>query len=313
MAVQSIAQAAGAKKHREAFFSEGRSLPVVFLFPAIVTLFAVIGFPMLYSLYLSFTNYTLTTARNFHWVGLANYVSLFQDPAFWQAFGRTLLFITLSVNLEFIIGLGIAQLMSRVILGQGLLRTVIMVPMMFAPILIGFQFKWFFNDQVGLVNNILYALTGQAQIIPWLVNVPLGFISILVAEIWMSTPFMVIILEAGILSLPTEPFEAAEVDGASGWQKFQHLTIPMLMPFIYTAMAIRSLDVGRVYDVISIMTGGGPGSRTELIWTYVYRLAFTGHNFAMGSAMSYVTVIISFIFTWYLFRNVIKSRWEGKE
>jgi multiple sugar transport system permease protein len=288
-------------------------LVAVFLLPAIVTIVAVIGFPMLYSLYLSFTNYTLTTAQNFHWVGLDNYVSLVQNPDFRQAFLRTLLFITLSVNLEFVIGLGIAQLMSRVIVGQGLLRTVIMVPMMFAPILIGFQFKWFFNDQVGLVNNILYSLTGQAQIIPWLVHVPLGFISILVAEIWMSTPFMVIILEAGILSLPIEPFEAAEVDGASGWQKFQHLTIPMLMPFIYTAMAIRSLDVGRVYDVVSIMTGGGPGSRTELIWTYVYRLAFTGHNFAMGSAMSYVTVIISFIFTWYLFRNVIKSRWEGKE
>ncbi len=298
---------------RESFFSEGRGLVVVFLLPAIATIVAVIGFPMLYSLYLSFTNYTLTTARSFHFVGIENYIALFQDQGFWQAFGRTLLFITLSVNLEFIIGLGIAQLMSRVIVGQGLLRTVIMVPMMFAPILIGFQFKWFFNDQVGLVNNILYSLTGQAHIIPWLVDVPLGFISVLVAEIWMSTPFMVIILEAGILSLPIEPFEAAEVDGASGWQKFQHLTIPMLMPFIYTAMAIRSLDVGRVYDVVSIMTGGGPGSRTELIWTYVYRLAFTGHNFAMGSAMSYVTVIISFIFTWYLFRNVIKSRWEGKE
>lgn len=313
MAVQSVAQGARTTKRREGLFSEGRGLVIVFLFPAVVTIVAVIGFPMLYSLYLSFTNYTLTTARDFHFVGLDNYVSLFKDTGFWQAFGRTLLFITLSVNLEFIIGLGIAQLMSRVIVGQGLLRTIIMVPMMFAPILIGFQFKWFFNDQVGLVNNILYSLTGQAQIIPWLVNVPLGFISILVAEIWMSTPFMVIILEAGILSLPTEPFEAAEVDGASGWQKFQHLTIPMLMPFIYTAMAIRSLDVGRVYDVVSIMTGGGPGSRTELIWTYVYRLAFTGHNFAMGSAMSYITVIISFIFTGYLFRNVIKSRWEGKE
>jgi multiple sugar transport system permease protein len=313
MAVQSIAPSARLMVRRESFFSEGRGLVVVFLLPAIVTIVAVIGFPMLYSLYLSFTNYTLTTARSFHLVGIENYIALFQDQGFWQAFGRTLLFITLSVNLEFIIGLGIAQLMSRVIVGQGLLRTVIMVPMMFAPILIGFQFKWFFNDQVGLVNNILYSLTGQAHIIPWLVDVPLGFIAILVAEIWMSTPFMVIILEAGILSLPIEPFEAAEVDGASGWQKFQHLTVPMLMPFIYTAMAIRSLDVGRVYDVVSIMTGGGPGSRTELIWTYVYRLAFTGHNFAMGSAMSYVTVIISFIFTWYLFRNVIKSRWEGKE
>ena len=111
---------------------------------------------------------------------------------------------------------------------------------------------------------------------------PLGFITILVAEIWMSTPFMVIILEAGILSLPTEPFEAAEVDGASGWQKFRHLTLPMIMPFIYTAMAIRSLDLARVYDVVSIMTGGGPGNRTELIWTYVYRLAFTGHELRDG-------------------------------
>jgi len=292
--------------------SETAYLPVLFLMPGIMVLLAVVGFPMLYSLYLSFTNYTLTTARNFHFVGLEQYVTLVKDPIFWQAFGRSVLFMTLAVNLEFLIGLGIAQLMAKAIRGRSILRTIIMMPMMFAPVLVGFQFKWFFNDQVGLVNNLLFSLTGQAHIIPWLVDVPLGFISILVAEIWMSTPFMVIILEAGILSLPTEPFEAAEVDGASGWQKFQHLTLPMIMPFVYTAMAIRSLDLARVYDVISIMTGGGPGNRTELMWTYVYRLAFSGHNYALGSAMSYVTVIISFLFTWYLFRQVIKSRWEGK-
>ncbi len=292
--------------------SETAYLPVLFLMPGIMVLLAVVGFPMLYSLYLSFTNYTLTTARNFHFVGLEQYVTLVKDPIFWQAFGRSTLFMTLAVNLEFLIGLGIAQLMAKAIRGRSLLRTIIMMPMMFAPVLVGFQFKWFFNDQVGLVNNILFSLTGQAHIIPWLVDMPLGFISILVAEIWMSTPFMVIILEAGILSLPTEPFEAAEVDGASGWQKFQHLTLPMIMPFVYTAMAIRSLDLARVYDVISIMTGGGPGNRTELMWTYVYRLAFSGHNYALGSAMSYVTVVISFLFTWYLFRQVLKSRWEGK-
>lgn len=288
-------------------------LPVLLLLPGILVLLAVVGFPMLYSLYLSFTNYTLTTARDFHFVGLENYIALLKDPVFWKAFGRTVLFMALATNLEFLIGLGIAQLMSKVIRGQSVLRTVMMMPMMFAPILVGFQFKWFFNAEVGLINNILYSLTGTAHIIPWLIDVPLGFIAILVAEIWMSTPFMVIILEAGILSLPVEPFEAAEVDGASGWQKFQHLTLPMIMPFVYTALAIRSLDLARVYDVISIMTGGGPGGRTELIWTYVYRLAFSGHNYAMGSAMSYITVIISFLFTWYLFRNVLKSRWEGKE
>ena len=294
-------------------FAETRYLPALLLMPGILILLLVVGFPMLYSLYLSFTDYTLTNTAGYGFVGLENYVALFKAPIFWQAFGRTILFIALAVNLEFLIGLVIAQLMAKVMAGQSLLRTLMMMPMMFAPILVGFQFKWFFNDQVGLLNNLLYAITSQRHIIAWLVDKPLGFISILAAEIWMSTPFMVIILEAGILSLPREPFEAAEVDGASGWQKFQHLTLPMLMPFIYTAMAIRSLDIGRAYDLVSIMTGGGPGSRTELIWTYVNRLAFTGHDYALGSSMSYVTVIVSFVFTFYLFHNVIRSRWEGRE
>lgn len=291
---------------------EAKRLPWLLLTPGLVVLAVVVAFPMLYSFYLSFTNYDLTRPTT-EFIGLQNYIKLFSNATFWQAFGRTVLFMTLAVNLEFLLGLAIAQLMAKALLGRGLLRTVLMMPMMFAPVLVGFQFKWFFNDQVGLVNNILYTLTGEPHIIPWLVQVPLGFISILVAEIWMGTPFMVIILEAGILSLPTEPFEAAEVDGASGWQKFRHLTFPMIGPFIYTAMAIRSLDLARVYDVVSIMTGGGPGTRTELIWTYVYRLAFTGHDYATGSAMSYITVIVSFLFTFFLFRNVIRSRWEGRE
>jgi multiple sugar transport system permease protein len=312
MAVDSFARSGVLRKPRAVVFSEARHLPFLLLAPGILVILLVVGFPMLYSLYLSFTDYTLTSSANTQFIGLENYITLFKDPIFWQAFGRTILFISLAVNLEFLIGLGIAQLMARVMVGQGLMRTVMMIPMMFAPILVGFQFKWFFNDQVGLVNNLLFTLTGEAHFIPWLIQVPLGFISLLMAEIWMSTPFMVIILEAGILSLPTEPFEAAEVDGASGWQKFQHLTLPMLMPFIYTAMAIRSLDIARAYDVVSIMTAGGPANRTELIWTYVYQLAFNRHDFSLGSSMSYVTVIISFVFTWYLFRNVIKSRWEGR-
>jgi multiple sugar transport system permease protein len=300
------------KKKRRGFQFSDRHLPIALLTPSILIIVLVVGLPMIYSLYISFTNFTLTSPGAPSFVGLQNYVTLLtKDPLFWKSFGRTILFISLAVNLEFLIGLGIAQLMARAIRGQSLARTMMMMPMMFAPILVGFQFKWFFNAQVGLVNNILYTVTGQPHLIPWLIDKPLGFIAILIAEIWMSTPFMVIILEAGILSLPQEPFEAAEVDGASGWQKFRHLTLPMLMPFVYTAMAIRSLDVARAYDVVSIMTGGGPANRTELIWTYVNRLAFGGHQFALGSAMSYITVLISFIFTYMFFRNVLKSRWAG--
>lgn len=286
-------------------------LPLVLLLPAIALMLFVVGFPMLYSLYLSFTNYTLLNPGSVRFVGFENYVTLFTDSVFLRALLRTVLYMMIAVNAEFVLGLLIANAMSHVVRGQGVLRTILMMPMMFAPILVGFQFKWFLNAQTGLVNNILYSVTGQPHFIPWLIQKPLGFISILIAEIWMGTPFMVIILEAGILSLPVEPFEAAEVDGASGWAKFRMLTIPMLMPFIYTAMAIRSLDLARAYDVVQIMTGGGPANRTELIWTYVNRLAFGQHEFALATAMSYITVLVSFLFTYYLFRNLIKSRWAG--
>ncbi len=311
MTVETLGRSVTRRRRRGIQLTE-QHLPLALLLPSILIILLIVGFPMVYSLYLSFTDFNLTSPGDIDFVGLQNYVDLLtNDPLFWKAFGRTVLFISLAVNVEFLIGLAIAQLMARAIRGQSLARTLMMMPMMFAPILVGFQFKWFFNAQVGLVNNILYTITGETHFIPWLIDTPQGFISLLIAEIWMSTPFMVIILEAGILSLPQEPFEAAEVDGASGWQKFRHLTLPMLMSFIYTAMAIRSLDVARAYDIVSIMTGGGPGNRTELIWTYVNRLAFSGKQFGLGSAMSYITVILSFAFTYMFFRNVIKSRWEG--
>jgi len=288
---------------------EGRRLPFFLLLPSILLMLFVVGFPMLYSLYLSFTNYNLLiSSSQIKFVGFQNYLHLFKDPVFLSALGRTILYIMIAVNAEFILGLFIANAMSHVVKGQGALRTILMMPMMFAPILVGFQFKWIFNDQVGLINNILFEIFRRPVIIPWLIQKPLGFITILVAEIWMSTPFMVIIFLAGIMAISPAILEAAEVDGASEWQKFIHVTVPSLTPFIYIALAVRSLDIARAYDLVRIMTGGGPAHRTELIWTYVYRQAFTSQDFAMGSAMSYITVIISVLFTFYLFKQLIKAR-----
>lgn len=288
--------------------NETKYLPAVLLLPAVLIILFVVGIPMIYSLFLSFTDFTLLKATGYRFIGIENYINLFKDPIFLQSFGKTIIYIAIVVNLEFILGLVIANMMSHIIRGQGILRTIMMMPMMFAPVLVGFQFKWFFNDQVGLVNNILYSITGHPVIIPWLVDKPLGFITILVAEIWMSTPFMVIIFLAGITSIPKEIFEAADVDGASEWHKFRYITIPSISPFIFIAMAVRSLDVGKAYDLVSIMTGGGPAHRTELIWTYVYRMAFTSQKFALGSSMSFITVLLSFAFTFYLFRNLVKAR-----
>jgi multiple sugar transport system permease protein len=295
-------------KKRRLGFNESKYLPTVLLMPAVLIILFVVGIPMIYSLFISFTDFTLLKSTGYKFIGLGNYITLFKDSVFWQSFGKTIIYIAVAVNVEFLLGLIIANMMSHVVRGQSILRTIMMMPMMFAPILVGFQFKWFFNDQVGLVNNILYSITGHPVIIPWLVDKPSGFISILIAEIWMSTPFMVIILLAGIMAIPRDIFEAAEVDGASGWHQFRYITIPSITPFIFIAMAIRSLDIAKAYDLVSIMTGGGPAHRTELIWTYVYRLAFTSQKFALGSSMSFITVLLSFAFTFYLFRNLLKAR-----
>ncbi|MCK5007527.1 MAG: sugar ABC transporter permease [Spirochaetia bacterium] len=295
------------QKHSSVVLEE-RRLPIFLLLPAAALIIFVIAFPMIYSLYLSFTNFTLVSQSAPKFVGFRNYMLLFQDSVFLPALGRTVLYIMITVNVELVLGLFIANAMSHVVRGQGILRTILMMPMMFAPILVGFQFKWIFNDQVGLVNNILFEIFQKPVIIPWLIQKPHGFITILVAEIWMSTPFMVIIFLAGILSISPDIIDAAEVDGTTEWQKFIHVIVPSVAPFIYIALAVRSLDVARAYDLVSIMTGGGPAHRTELIWTYVYRLAFTSQNFAIGSAMSYITVLIAIAFTFYFFRQLIKTR-----
>jgi multiple sugar transport system permease protein len=296
------------KHHISSVALEERRLPILLLLPAAALMIFMVAFPMIYSLWLSFTNFTLVSQSSVKFVGLRNYQTLFRDPVFLAALGRTVLYITITVNVEMVLGLLIANAMSHVVRGQGILRTILMMPMMFAPILVGFQFKWIFNDQVGLVNNILFEVFRRPIIIPWLIQKPLGFITILVAEIWMSTPFMVIIFLAGILSISPDVIDATEVDGATEWQKFIHVIIPSVSPFIYIALAVRSLDVAKAYDLVSIMTGGGPAHRTELIWTYVYRLAFTSQNFALGSAMSYITVLIAVAFTFYLFQQLIKAR-----
>ncbi|MHB8280159.1 MAG: carbohydrate ABC transporter permease [Candidatus Humimicrobiaceae bacterium] len=295
-------------KNHKFVMNESKYLPASLLLPAVILILFVVAIPMIYSLYLSFTNFTLIKSTGYKFIGINNYITLFKDPIFWRSFANTLIYITIAVNVEFLLGLVIANMMSHVIRGQGILRTIMMMPMMFAPILVGFQFKWVFNDQVGLINNILYSITGHPVIIPWLIQKPLGFIAIIIAEIWMSTPFMVIIFLAGIMSIPQELFEASDVDGASEWHKFRYITIPSISPFIYIAMAIRSLDIAKAYDLVSIITGGGPAHRTELIWTYVYRLAFTSQKFALGSSMSFITVLLSFAFTFYLFRNLLKAR-----
>ena len=285
------------------------AVPLALISPAVLIILMVVLLPLLFSFYTSFSNYRLINPDSlWDWIGLRNYRRVLGDWDFWVAFGRTILFLAVALNLELLAGLGIALLINKITWGQRTLRTIMMFPMMFSPILVGFQFKYLFNDTIGLVNNALQALGLTAGAIPFLVDRWLAFFSIAIAEIWMSTPIFAILILAGLYAMPKDPIEAARVDGCSDWQVFRHITLPFLMPFIYIAMTIRSLDVARAYDIIDVMTGGGPAGRTELLWTLIARTAYDDARMGRANAMAYVSILLSIFFTWYFFRKLMEAR-----
>ena len=283
--------------------------PFLLLSPAVLILLFVVAIPLVFSLYTSLTPYKLTRPETINtFIGLRNYERLLGNVDFWWAFGRTILFLAIALNVEFLLGLGIALLINRITWGQRTLRTIMMFPMMFSPILVGFQFKFIFNDNIGILNNALYSLGLSAGAIPWLVDEKLALFSILFAEVWMSTSVFAILLLAGLFAMPRDPLEAAKVDGCNPWQVFRHITLPFIMPFAYIAMTIRSLDVARAYDIVDVMTGGGPAGRTELLWTLVARIGYDNAKMGQANAMAYVSTILSILFTWYFFTKLVAAR-----
>ncbi len=283
--------------------------PLLLLTPALITMLFVVAFPLVFSFWASLTPYQLTKpATLWRFIGLENYRRILTDGAFWVIFGRTILFLTIALNAELLLGLGIALLINRITWGQRTLRTIMMFPMMFSPILVGFQFKFLFNDNIGIVNNALQSLGLTDQAIPWLVDGRLAMFSIILAEVWMSTSVFAILLLAGLFAMPRDPLEAARVDGCNAWQVFRHITLPFLMPFAYIAMAIRSLDVARAYDIVAVMTDGGPAGRTELLWTVIARVGYENAKMGQANAMAFISTLLSILFTWHFYRKLVAAR-----
>jgi multiple sugar transport system permease protein len=283
--------------------------PLILLTPAFTVMLFVVAMPLVFSLYTSMTPYRLIRPETIEiFIGARNYVRLWDNPAFWAAFWRTILFLAIALNLELLFGLGIALLINKLTWGQRTLRTIMMFPMMFSPILVGFQFKFIFNDNIGIVNNALQSLGLTDRAIPWLVDAQLAMFSIIAAEVWMSTSIFAILLLAGLLAMPRDPVEAAKVDGCNAWQVFRHITLPFLMPFIFIAMTIRSLDVARAYDIVHVMTGGGPAGRTELLWTLIARVGYDNARMGEANAMAYVSTLLSVAFTVFFFRKLMAAR-----
>jgi multiple sugar transport system permease protein len=257
------------------------------ILPALLAMCAVLIYPLVYSLWISFFDWNVSSAEK-PFIGLRNYAEAFTSASSHYIFAQSIAFMVVCIALEFVIGMALALLMSRKFVGRGLARTLLLLPMLTAPVLAGFNFRWIFNDRFGLANQMLLKIGMQP--VAWLADQNLARATIVIVTIWQGIPLMMLLLLAGLESLPEAPFEAATIDGATAWQRFYHISLPLLRPVIVVAVALRVIDLLRTFDTVFIMTFGGPGHATEMLPFYIYRAAFSSARFGFASALSYVVL-----------------------
>ncbi len=282
-----------------------------YIAPSLITLVVIVIFPTLFLWYVSFTNYDLTMGwEQRKLVGIRNFQYLaFEDKDFWHSVKISLWFMVFTVALEFILGLAIALLFNRRIRGKRLWMSFLIVPMVITPTIISLIWKLMLNTEYGVLNYLLSLLSLPK--INWL-GYENALWSVMMVDIWEWTPFVTLILYAGLQSLPQEPYEAVIVDGASPTQVFYYLTLPLLKPMIMIALLLRSIDSLKIFDVVYGLTQGGPGNATELMSMHIYRIGFRHTNWiGRASANAIVLLVIITILTTVLLRIMRRGTKEG--
>jgi len=260
--------------------------------PALLVIFLIAFFPIFQAIWLSFHKIQLQFPQlGTPFVGLGNYQELFKEPRFWNAIKNTFVFASCTVILEFIFGLILALLLNKSFMGRGILRTALLIPWAFTTVVSALMWQFIYNDQFGILNSILMKLHIIKQPIIWLGTTKLAMISAIIADVWKTTPFMALLLLAGLQVIPREMYEAALIDGASAWQTFLRVTLPLLKPTILVALLFRTLDAVRVFDLIFVLTQGGPGNSTEVLSYLTYIKLFREFDFGVGSALSVITFL----------------------
>jgi len=278
-----------------------------FLAPTLAVLISIVVFPLVFSLSLSFHDWNIIRARGWSWVGIENYKTiLFRDPYFRSALKVTLLYLVGTVPLQFGLGLVVAlilhQITRKII---QFLRTVLVIPITMTPVVVGMIWRLMYNPDLGMLN---YFLTWFGfSPINWTGMPETALPSVMMADIWEWTPFVALILLAGLQSLPQEPFEAALVDGASSWQTFRYITLPLLSPAMLVALLIRLMDSFKTFDLIFVLTQGGPGMSTEILNYYTYRYGFKFFHLGYASALSWLLLIVVTVISIILIR-ILQSK-----
>lgn len=270
---------------------------MVFIMPTMILLILMNIFPLLWSLVLSFYKYRVNRPDlPPEFIGFKNYVRLLSDPDVWGYFQTTAYFVVTAVSAQFLIGFGVALLLNREFRYKGLVTTLILLPMMLSPVIVGLFWRFLFkSDTSGLINYFLLPLFNfvQATPIPWTTDPKFAMVSIVIVDTWMWTPFMMLISLAGLSAIPKYLYEAADVDRASNWFKFRWITLPLVSPLLMIAILFRTMDAFKMFDIVYVLTReGGPGTATETVSMNLYKLAFRSFNTGKSCAMAYILLIV---------------------
>lgn len=274
---------------------------LLFTLPAILAVILVVGYPLVWSANLSLQSPdALGPNAHPHYVGLDNYAAVLNSDEFVSAMIRTLGFVLTTLTLELVIGFGVALLLNRAMRGVSIFKLIVSLPLLMAPSVAGVQFRFLYADQYGAFNAILSVVGLSGPL--WLADPWAARLGILIANLWLATPFVVLVLLAGMASLPQEPFEAARVDGATSRQMIRYIMLPLLRPAFLVILVVRLTDAFRVFDLVYVLTGGGPGNFTDVASTFIYRQTFTRADFPQGAAASFFLIGIVCLLSFALFR-----------
>ena len=263
--------------------------------PAVLTIVLVALFPLVWTVWESLHLHDLRMpwlGRPF--VGLDNYLEAFKDPRFHGAVWHTLFFAVTSVSLEIIIGLWLALALNRAFRGRGLVRAAVLVPWAIPTVVSALLWRFMFEGQTGIVNSALVGLGLTREPVVWLIHPYAAWVPVILADVWKTTPFVALLLLAGLQNIDASLYEAARIDGASAWRQFRHVTLPLLKPALLVALIFRTLDAFRVFDLIYALTGGGPGTSTEPIALYTFNALLQNLQFGYGSALSVIVFGLTF-------------------
>jgi len=275
-----------------------------FILPVVVILLTITIFPLLYSLIISFFNLRLISIGGPTFAGISNYAEIiFRDERFWGSLYNTFSIAIPALVMEGVIGLLFALLLNRDIKGRRIITVLLILPIMIPPITTGLIWRMLYHEKYGAINGFLH-LMGINTMYTWLSTPGLAKFAVILTDVWQWTPFVMMILLAGLQSIPSEAYEAAKVDGASSLQAFIHITLPLLKFSILVAILLRLIDLVKLFDIIFVLTRGGPGGTTETISIYTYLVSFKAFRKGYGAALSYLLLVITIAFSMVFIRLI---------